>query len=158
LPGKSGLELVREVRASKLKTKLLVLSMHDEAVYAARALRAGGDGYIMKEEDPSEVVHAIRDVLAGHIYVSDEVFEGQKKEPARAAGKVKDRLLNLLTDSELEVLEGLGKGKSDEEIAKQLKLSNAEVAKACRSMTRKLRLKSNNALVRYAVYWVESGE
>jgi DNA-binding NarL/FixJ family response regulator len=158
LPGKSGLELVKEVRASKLKAKLLVLSMHDEALYAARALRAGGDGYIMKEEDPTEVVHAIRDVLAGHIYVSDEVFDEHKGKPVQEPGKGKDRLLDLLSDAELEVLEGLGKGKSEEEIAKQLKLSNREVAKACLEMRRKLRLGSNNALVRYAVCWAEAGE
>jgi len=157
LPGKSGLEVVKEVRASKLKAKLLVLSMHDEAVYAARALRAGGDGYIVKEEDPTEVVHAIRDVLAGHIYVSDEVF-ARKGKPVQEPGKGKDRLLDVLSDAELEVLEGLGKGKSDAEIAKQLKLSNREVAKACLEMRRKLRLGSNNALVRYAVCWAESGE
>ncbi|MCX6928797.1 MAG: response regulator transcription factor [Verrucomicrobia bacterium] len=66
LPGKGGLELIKELRDLNSSVKLLVLSMHDEALYADRVLRAGGDGYIMKEEDPEEVVHAIRDVLRGH--------------------------------------------------------------------------------------------
>src|SRR5207302_1303000 len=76
LPGKSGLDLIRELRAAKCKVKLLVVSMHDEALYADRVLRAGGDGYIMKQEDLDEIIHAIRDVLGGHIYVSEEVMGG----------------------------------------------------------------------------------
>jgi DNA-binding NarL/FixJ family response regulator len=79
LPGKSGFELIKEVRAQNGSVKLLVLSMHDEALYADRVLRAGGDGYIMKQEDPEEVVHAIRDVLGGHIYVSEQVLAKRTK-------------------------------------------------------------------------------
>src|SRR5271170_111780 len=69
LPDKSGLELIKEIRALKLAVKLLVVSMFDEALYAQRVLRAGGDGYIMKQADPQEIVLAIRDVLDGRIYV-----------------------------------------------------------------------------------------
>ncbi|HEY1788775.1 MAG TPA: response regulator transcription factor, partial [Verrucomicrobiae bacterium] len=65
LPGKSGLDLIKKIRSLKLPVKLLVVSMYDEALYADRVLRAGGDGYIMKEESPEEIVHAIRDVLDG---------------------------------------------------------------------------------------------
>jgi DNA-binding NarL/FixJ family response regulator len=79
LPGKTGLELIKELRAVNRQIKLLVVSMHDEALYADRVLRAGGDGYIMKQEDPAEIVHAVRDVLAGHIYVSEEVLAGSSK-------------------------------------------------------------------------------
>src|SRR6202012_2166577 len=74
LPGKSGLDLIKEVRALKVPIRFLVVSMFDESLYAQRVLRAGGDGYIMKQEDPQEIVQAIRDVLAGHIYVSEDVF------------------------------------------------------------------------------------
>ena len=80
LPGKSGLELIRELRLKDRRVKILVISMCDEAVYAARVLQAGGDGYIMKQEDPEEIVHAIRDVLNGRIYVSEEVSTGVRKE------------------------------------------------------------------------------
>jgi DNA-binding NarL/FixJ family response regulator len=73
LPGKSGLELVKELRAVDRKIKLLVVSMHDAALYADRALQAGGDGYLRKQGDPEELIRAIRDVLDGHIYVSEDV-------------------------------------------------------------------------------------
>ena len=72
LPGKSGLELVKELRAVDRKIKLLVVSMHDAALYAARAVKAGGNGYLRKQGDPEELIHAIRDVLDGRIYVSED--------------------------------------------------------------------------------------
>ena len=71
LPGKSGLELVKELRAVDRKIKLLVVSMHDAALYADRALQAGGNGYLRKQGDPEELIHAIRDVLDGRIYGAD---------------------------------------------------------------------------------------
>jgi DNA-binding NarL/FixJ family response regulator len=73
LPGKSGLELVKELRAVDRKIKLLVVSMHDAALYADRAVQAGGNGYIRKQGDPEELIQAIRDVLDGHVYVSEDV-------------------------------------------------------------------------------------
>jgi DNA-binding NarL/FixJ family response regulator len=79
LPGRSGLQLVKDLRALDSRLKLLVVSMHDEALYADRALRAGADGYIMKEEDPDEILRAIRDVLAGRIYVSEAVLASGTK-------------------------------------------------------------------------------
>ena len=120
LPGKSGLELIKDLRARNGGVKLLVLSMHDEALYADRVLRAGGDGYIMKQEDPEEVVHAIRDVLGGHIYVSDEIMAGGAKGAEARRSEPKSRPLGQLTDMELEVLELLGEGKTNLEIARQL--------------------------------------
>jgi DNA-binding NarL/FixJ family response regulator len=73
LPGKSGLELVKELRAMDGEIKLLVVSMHDAALYAGRALQAGGNGFLRKRGDPEELIHAIREVLAGRIYVSEDV-------------------------------------------------------------------------------------
>src|SRR5882724_3490770 len=81
LPGKTGLELIKEVRAVNRKVKMLVVSNHDEALYADRVLRAGGDGYIMKQEDPEEIINAIRDVLEGRIYVSEEVMAASQTTP-----------------------------------------------------------------------------
>jgi len=152
LPGKSGLELIKEIRAKKIAIKLLVVSMFDEALYAQRVLRAGGDGYIMKQEDPQEIIHAIRDVLAGHIYVSEDVFEGDSNRPL---AKKKPGALDQLTDSELEVLELLGQGKSTEEISLQLSLVAKEVQAQTNSILKKLGLEGINALIRYAVCWVE---
>lgn len=158
LPGKSGLDLIKKVRALKLPVKLLVVSMYDEALYADRVLRAGGDGYIMKEESPDEIIHAIRDVLDGHIYVSEEVMAGQFKSGAKpAAAKEEKRTLDQLTDLELNVLELLGRGQNDDEIAGKLGLKAKEIAGHRAQLQEKLNLKTNNALIHYAVRWVETG-
>lgn len=157
LPGKSGLELIRAVRSLNGGVKLLVVSMHDEALYADRVLRAGGDGYVMKQEDPHEIVRAIRDVLDGRIYVSEEVFSVRPKPASRRGSGVKDRPLAQLTDAELEVLELLGQGRTNGEIARQLHLRAGTVAAHSAQIRRKLKLRSLNALIRYAVCWVETG-
>jgi DNA-binding NarL/FixJ family response regulator len=157
LPGKSGLQLIKEVRLVNRKVKLLVVSMHDEALYADRVLRAGGDGFIMKQEDPDEIIRAIRDVLGGRIYVSEQVLAGTPKGPVNGHSKRKTRPLDQLSDSELEILELLGQGKSNREISSQLHLSVRAVLDHCVLIKRKLNLKSNNALIRYAVCWLETG-
>src|SRR5208282_4088003 len=122
LPGKSGLELIKELRSRNSKVRILVVSMHDEALYADRVLRAGGDGYIMKQEDPEEIVHAIRDVLGGHIYVSEEVLASTAKVALKRIAEPETRPLDQLTDLELNILELLGRGKNSQEIAHQLDL------------------------------------
>ena len=157
LPGKSGLELLKVLRAADPRLKLLVVSMHDEAIYANRVLRLGGDGYIMKKEDPSEIVHAIRDVLEGHIYVSEAVLSGEQKPARRSKASASVRRLGRLTDAELEVLELLGEGKTSEEIAGQTGAAVKAVQAACDEMRIKLNLANENALMRYAVCWVETG-
>ena len=156
LPGKSGLELIKELRPQNQQIKLLVISMHDEALYADRVLRAGGDGYIMKQEDPEEIVHAIRDVLGGRTYVSEQVM-GSRSTSSPNRTPAKSRQLEQLTDSEIEVLALLGQGESDQEIARQLRLRRDTVAGHCTGIQKKLNLKSLNALIRYAVCWVERG-
>jgi DNA-binding NarL/FixJ family response regulator len=156
LPGKSGLELIKELRAVDRKVKLLVISMHDEALYADRVLRAGGDGYIMKQEDPEEIIRAIRDVLGGHIYVSEQVLANKSKVSPKSRPEAKTAPLQKLMDTELEILELLGQGKSSLEIARQFHLKVATVTAHCTQMQKKLNLKSTNALIRYAVCWVET--
>jgi DNA-binding NarL/FixJ family response regulator len=157
LPGKSGLDLIKELRAVDRGIKILAVSMHDEALYADRVLRAGGDGYIMKQEDPEEIVRAIQDVLAGRIYVSEAVMAAASKAlPARPAGQAQARPLELMADRELEILHLLGKGKTHAEIARHLGLSPRAVAQSCAGMQKKLDLKNLNELIRYAVCWVET--
>ena len=156
LPGRSGLELIKEIRAVDRGVKLLVISMHDEAIYAARVLRAGGDGYIMKQEDPDEIVHAIHDVLAGHVYVSDEVLENSQGMGRSRHSAEKARPLDQLTDAELEILELLGRGKSSQEIARKLRLGEKSVTTTRSQLRGKLKLKNAQELFRYAVRWVES--
>jgi DNA-binding NarL/FixJ family response regulator len=157
LPDKSGLELIKKLRAMKMAVKLLVVSMYDEALYADRVLRAGGDGYVMKEENPHEIIQAIHDVLEGRIYVSEEVMSHQVVASAKSSSESGQGPLHDLTDRELKVLELLGQGKSNIEIARQLLLKAGEIPRHCKQLQKKLKLKSNNALIRYAVCWVETG-
>jgi DNA-binding NarL/FixJ family response regulator len=131
--------------------------MYDEALYADRVLRAGGDGYIMKEESPDEIIDAIRDVLDGHIYVSEEVMEGKARTSPQAAPEPAARPLDHLTDLELNVMELLGRGKNNDEIAERLGVKAKEVAAHCNEVREKLKLKTDNALIHYAVRWVETG-
>jgi DNA-binding NarL/FixJ family response regulator len=158
LPGMSGLELIKRLRPKHPKIKLLVISMREEQLYAARVLRAGGDGYVMKQQDPREIIDAIRDVLAGHIYVSDEVMEGGAKIPRAGGPKPRSRPIDRLSDLELEILGLLGAGKSNPDIASRLGLNAKSLAGHYSKMRKKLRLTSTNALIRFAVCWTGSGE
>ena len=158
LPHKSGLELIKKVRTLKLDVKLLVVSMYDEALYADRVLRAGGDGYIMKEENPQEIINAIHDVLDGRLYISEEVMSSRHSIVAsKSLAKADKRPLADLTDLELRVLELLGQGKTNMEIAALLHLKVEAMPKHSAQLQKKMRLKSDNALIRYAVCWVEKG-
>jgi DNA-binding NarL/FixJ family response regulator len=157
LPDKSGLELIKKVRSLKLEVKMLVVSMYDEARYADRVLRAGGDGYIMKEENPQEIIHAIYDVLDGRIYISEDVMAKDQADATKPAAKSDKRPLDDLTDLELRVLELLGQGKDNAQIAEQLRLKTADIPGHCTQLRKKLNLKTNNALIHYAVCWVEKG-
>ena len=158
LPDRTGLDLIRHIRKEDRRLKLLVVSMHDEALYANRVLRAGGDGYIMKQEDPGEVVHAIRDVLNGHIYVSEQVLASKESAGAAPVKTVRqqNRPLAELTDPELEVLEALGHGKTNSEVARRAGMTTAQVKSSCAAIQKKLKLPSYNALIRYAVRWTEA--
>ena len=158
LPGKSGLDLIKELRARDGAIKILVLSMHDEAIYATRVLRAGGNGYIMKQEDPEEIIRAVRDVLQGHIYVSERVLASLPRPSAKHGSGANRRRLDDLTDQELEILEWLGQGKTSRQIAREHPLVFRSVVASCARMRKKLKLRSLNELVRYAVSWVETGE
>jgi DNA-binding NarL/FixJ family response regulator len=157
LPGRSGLELIKEIRKTGLDVKLLVLSMHDQALYANRVLLAGGDGYIMKQEDPSEIVHAIRDVLSGHIYVSEDIFASSSKAAKTGATTAARRAFDQLGDLDLEILALMGRGKSPSEIARHLHIAVRQINSHFDDIRRKLNLRSPTALIRYAVCWVETG-
>src|ERR1700722_9364075 len=157
LPGRRGLELIKEIRCVDRKVKLLAISLHREAIYAARALRAGGDGYIVKQEDPDEFIHAIRDILEGHIYVSEGVMERRREGRRTRTFNGKTCPLDFLTDSEREILKLLGIGKSGSEIACRLRLSERSLAVARGQLIGKLNLRNAHELFRYAVCWVKSG-
>ncbi len=157
LPEKSGLALIKNIRAVNQSVKLVVLSARDEALYANRALRCGADGYILKQEDPGEIADAIRDVLAGHIYVSERVMNCQSNSGSKP-GSAPGASPSQNTDPELEALQLLGLGKTNRQIAAELGLTEPAVRALCGKLKKKLKLKNNNELIRYAVRWVESGK
>ncbi len=158
LPGMSGLDLIKRLRPKYPELKLLVISMREEQLYAARVLRAGGDGYVMKQQDPEEIIDAIRDVLAGRIYVSEDVMVGDSKTSREGRPQPRSRPIDRLSDLELEILGLLGAGRSNSQIASHLDLNAKSLAGHYAEMRKKLRLNNTNALVRFAVCWTGSAE
>jgi DNA-binding NarL/FixJ family response regulator len=145
-------------QASRPGLAVLVISMHDESLYAERILRAGGRGYVMKQEGGKKLMEAIRQVLSGKIYVSEkmsshilESFSGHSRD----AGK---NTIEHLSDREFEVLQLLGEGRGTREIASQLSLSVKTVDAHRANIKRKLKLKTGSELVHYAVRWVETAK
>ena len=155
LPGKSGLELVKDIKAIRPGLPILVISMHDESLYAERVLRAGARGYITKHEGGKKLIQAIRQVLSGQIYVSEkmsaqilETFSGGQ------AGSVRS-LIAQLSDREFEVFELLGEGLSARAIADRLHLSTKTVDVHRANIKMKLAIKTTSELISYAARWIE---
>ena len=156
LPGKSGLEAIKDILALAPGLAVLVLSMHDESLYAERVLRAGARGYVMKQEGGKRILEAIRTVLAGKVFVSDalsarilDLFTGRRG--AGAASPVAS-----LTDREFEVFQLIGSGRGTKEIAAQLHLSVKTVEVHRVNIKAKLQLTTSSELIHYAVRWAES--
>ena len=161
LPGRNGLELVKDVVAQMPKLPILVVSMHDETLYAERALKAGAKGYLMKDSDKATIVSAIRRILAGGFYVSDkmagEIFSSfAGKTGAKTGDNATGGSVSKLSDREFEVFEHLGAGLSTNEIAERLGISPKTVEVHRARIREKLDLPNGAALVRFAVRWVET--
>ena len=157
LPGRNGLELIRDLRSVLPDLAILVLSMHDESLFAERALRAGAHGYVSKQQTGETLVRAIRCVLSGQIYLSAEASTrllGTISPNARKGGVASP--VNLLTDRELEVFTLIGGAKETKEISRSLGMSAKTVEAHRASIKRKLCLKSGPELTRHAVLWVEA--
>lgn len=157
LPGRNGLELIRDIHALRPDLPVLVLSMHDETLFAERVLRAGGRGYVSKSASGQSLLAAIRRVLSGQIYLSDDVstrllgsLTGKSKQPRTLSP------VELLTDRELEVFTLIGKAKETKEISQRLSMSAKTVEAHRASIKRKLKLKTGPELTRHAVLWVEA--
>lgn len=155
LPDKNGLELLKDFKAMHAKLPVLVVSMHDELIYAERVLKAGGRGYLMKENS-DKLIEAIRQVLEGVVYVSPEVTNHFLTSLADGEQAAFSFPLARLTDSELEVFELIGQGKATEAIAGQLNISARTVDAHRAHVREKLGLADSNEVLRYAVRWVES--
>jgi DNA-binding NarL/FixJ family response regulator len=157
LPGMSGMELIKHLQSRLPDLKLLVVSRHDETLYAERCIRAGAKGYVMKQEAGDVMVQAIRKVLNGRIFVSEEINERLLQSMAEGGReRIMQSPLEVLSDRELEVFELTGKGQSTRDIAERLHLSVKTVESYRARIKDKLNLDSGNELMKHAVQWVES--
>ena len=150
----SGLELIKQLHEEHPNLLILVLSMHDETLFAQRALRAGARGYLQKQEAIDGLLEAIRHVLTGKVFVSESVAQ-QVLSGLRGTASMPTDQLATLTDREIQVLERVGRGSSTAEIARDLGVSVKTIETYRSNIKAKLNLKSALDLVRYATSWIE---
>lgn len=156
LGGRSGLELIKDLKLQYEALPVLVLSMHDESLYAERVLRAGAQGYITKKAGGKALLKAIRVVLDGRVFLSDQMSTKLLQNLAgKRSGKTASPLESL-TDREFEVFQLIGDGRSSRRIAETLHVSIKTVEAHRANMKAKLNLKAGTDLVHYAVRWVET--
>ncbi len=158
LKNSDGIDLVRYVKKNHKDIPILVLSMHDEYLYAQRALHAGARGYIMKQEAMESVVTAIEHVLAGKIYLNENVKEHILSNMSNPEGMTKKNPIDRLTDRELQVFRMIGKGYSSRDIAERLFLSIKTIGTYRERIKIKFNLKHANELVRCAVHFEKTGQ
>ena len=149
----NGLELCKQIRSRFPAVKVLVVSMHDETLYAERVIRSGAGGYISKAEAIHKLISAVRQVLAGEVYLSQKMRE---RTLSRTAGDLaaEGSLLDKLSDRELEVFEQIGQGRTTREIAEKLSLSPKTIESYRENLKAKLNLANSTELTRHAVHWV----
>jgi DNA-binding NarL/FixJ family response regulator len=152
LPGASGIELTKTIRSEFPNTPVLILSMHEEALYATRALRAGAVGYIVKQDAVDNIATALQDTLDGKRYLSPGISEQLQQDGGDELRSSHD-LVNLLTDRELEIFELIGKGRDVREISKALNVSPKTVETHRTNIKEKLKLKNSRQVARIALQW-----
>jgi DNA-binding NarL/FixJ family response regulator len=156
MPGRSGLEFIKDLLAAESGLAILVISMHDEAVHAERALRAGARGYIMKEAGGENLLTAIRTVLRGEVYLSPRMAARVLENLSGTKPRGSSSPIEKLSDREFQVFQLIGQGKSTRDIAEQLHLSPKTVDVHRANIKEKLGLTDVTALIRHAVRWVET--
>ncbi len=156
MPGRSGLEFIKDTLALYPQLPILIVSMHDELMYAERVLRAGGRGYIMKGAGGENLLLAIRQVLKGEVYISPRVSAKIVDQFSARKPRGSTSPIEKLSDREFEVFQLVGTGHSTRDIAERLKLSPKTVDVHRGKIKEKLQLKDATELVRYAVRWVET--
>src|SRR5579864_515307 len=153
LNGPDGLDLLKNIRSTYPTLPVLILSMHDESIYAERALRAGANGYIMKQEATEKVLVAIRRILNGEIYVSERIANKMLKHYITGASSLKNSSISDLSDRELEVFRLIGEGHGTRQIAEELHLSIKTVESYQAHIKEKLSLRSSRELMQHAIQW-----
>ena len=156
MPGKNGLDFIKDLRLQLPNLLVLVMSMHDESIWAERVLRAGGRGYIMKSEGGAKLLDAIRQVLRGEVYVSHHISATILDGLTRPHAASSPDHAGVLTDREFEVFQLIGQGLSTREIAQRLSLSVKTVGTHRLHIKQKLRLQTGPELIRQAVRWAAS--
>ena len=154
LPGISGIELTKMVRAEFPKLPVLILSMHEEALYATRALRAGAMGYIVKQDAIDNIAAALRDALNGRRYLSPMIASQMQENGRGPDSNATDDPVSLLTDREFEIFELIGKGHEVREISDALGVSPKTVETHRTNIKEKLKLKNARQVARMAVQWL----
>ena len=153
LNGPDGLDVLKEIRTKTGSLPILILSMHDESIYAERAMRAGANGYIMKHEAAEKVLVAIRRILHGEVYLSDRLTDSMLRQYVRGASPGKTSPLVSLTDRELEVFRLIGEGHGTRQIADELHLSVKTIESYQARIKEKLALRNSRELVQHAIEW-----
>ena len=152
----SGIELIKSIKANHPSVAMLALSMHDESLYAERVLRAGARGYLMKREAAKKVIHGIRAVLAGQLYVSEKIAAMMAEKFVEGRTAASGSPVEQLSDRELEVFQLLGRGHSTRQIADHLHVGFKTVQAYCARIKEKLKLANATELLREAFRWHES--
>ena len=156
LEGPDGIEVLKNVRLTHPKVPVLILSMHDESVYAERALRAGANGYIMKQEATDKVLEAVRRLLRGEIYISSRIASKILQQVVGGAPTLGQSPIDALTDRELEVFTLIGRGEGTRQIAEKLRLSVKTIESYQAHIKEKLSLRNGHELLQHAVQWANS--
>ncbi len=156
LAGSNGIDLIKKIRTTDAETPILVLSMHDESLYAERALRSGANGYIMKQEANKKVRDAIRQVLTGEIYLSEKMSIQLVSKLIGGRNETTKSPIDTLSPRELEVFELIGQGHGTRQIAEAMKLTIPTINSFRARIKEKLNLKNASELVLNAIQWVQN--
>jgi DNA-binding NarL/FixJ family response regulator len=151
-----GLELVKDLQARLPSLPVLVLSMHDESLYAERVLRAGAKGYITKQEATKRILQAVRQVLSGQIYISEKMASRMVHKMVMGRAESQKSAIERLTDRELEVFQLIGRGQGTRRIASELHLGIKTVESYRARIKEKLKLEDGTQLLQHAIQWVHS--
>ena len=156
LKGAYGTDLIRQIREDFPRLRILVLSMHEESLYAECALRAGAKGYITKQEATRNILLAIRQVLQGNIYLNERMSAALLGKVVGAKPAFMSSPVDLLSDRELEIFRRIGQGFGGQQLADEMHLSVKTIETHCARIKEKLDLKDSSGLLRYAIHWMRT--